>query len=200
MKQTETYKFNLIETSDDFGPEKLNENAEAVERELLAARADAAAGDAAVRTEFAAGDAAVRAEFAAADKTLSNTIAAVEKGANFVHLAGPVDNGSSFTSTVIDLSRVDMSQYRALLIFARGYISNTISAGGLSTTVGQSGHIVLWLMQTGVQDAMAGTGFYSVNGAPYTIDIYRVSDTRWNSISQISLSKVYFVDVYGIKA
>ena len=34
MKQTETYKLSLIETSDPFSPEALNDNAEALEKEL----------------------------------------------------------------------------------------------------------------------------------------------------------------------
>ena len=34
MQHTKKYKFNLIETSDPFSPEKLNANAEAVEAEL----------------------------------------------------------------------------------------------------------------------------------------------------------------------
>ena len=187
MKQTETYKFNLIEASDDFGPEKLNENAEAVERELLAARADAAAGDN-----------TVRAEFAAADKALSNTIAAVEKGANFVHLAGPVDYGSSSKSATIDLSGVSMSQYRALLLFVRGYSNNAVTAGGVTCTITADGHSVLWLMQTGAQDALVGTRFNS--STKDSAGLYSFNTSVWNSLSQILLSKVYFVDVYGIKA
>ena len=45
MQQTETYKFNLIEPSDTFSPDPLNENMEKVEAQLDAARAEAAAGD-----------------------------------------------------------------------------------------------------------------------------------------------------------
>ncbi|MBD5083586.1 MAG: hypothetical protein HDT33_00570 [Clostridiales bacterium] len=48
MQQTETYKFNLIEASDKFLPAPLNENMEKVEAQLDAARAEAAAGDAAL--------------------------------------------------------------------------------------------------------------------------------------------------------
>ena len=36
MQQTEKYKFNLIETSDAFGPEKLNDNAQKLEDALSA--------------------------------------------------------------------------------------------------------------------------------------------------------------------
>ena len=48
MQQTEKYKFNLIESSDTFSPAPLNENMEKVEAQLDAARAEAAAGDAAL--------------------------------------------------------------------------------------------------------------------------------------------------------
>ena len=51
MQQTETYKLNLIETSDTFSPAPLNENAQKLESALTAARAEAAAG-------ITAGDAA----------------------------------------------------------------------------------------------------------------------------------------------
>lgn len=43
MQQTEKYKFNLIETSDDFSPTPLNKNAETAERELARVEAQAAA-------------------------------------------------------------------------------------------------------------------------------------------------------------
>ncbi len=45
MQQTGKYQFNLIETSDAFSPDPLNENMEKVEAQFDAARAEAAAGD-----------------------------------------------------------------------------------------------------------------------------------------------------------
>ena len=57
MKQTETYKLSLIETSDTFSPDALNDNAEALEKEL--ARIDAALGTKAPQTEIARIDAAL---------------------------------------------------------------------------------------------------------------------------------------------
>lgn len=48
MQQTETYKLNLVEGEDPFSPLPLNENAEKLEAAITAARADAAAGDAAL--------------------------------------------------------------------------------------------------------------------------------------------------------
>ena len=48
MQQTEKYQFNLIEPSDTFSPDPLNENMEKVEVQLDTVRAEAAAGDAAL--------------------------------------------------------------------------------------------------------------------------------------------------------
>ncbi len=48
MQQTQTYKLNLVEGEDPFSPLPLNENAEKLEAAISAARADAAAGDAAL--------------------------------------------------------------------------------------------------------------------------------------------------------
>ena len=48
MQQTEKYQFNLIETSDTFSPDPLNENMEKLEAALDAVTAHADAGDAAL--------------------------------------------------------------------------------------------------------------------------------------------------------
>ena len=48
MQQTQAYKLNLIETSDTFSPAPLNENAQKLEQAVEAARAEAAAGEAAL--------------------------------------------------------------------------------------------------------------------------------------------------------
>ena len=82
MRQTETYNLKLIETSDPFGPEALNANAETLEAQL--ARVDAAAAaetvrmdgeisrvDAAVAAEQSAREAAVAAEEAARKSAVS---------------------------------------------------------------------------------------------------------------------------------
>ncbi len=48
MQHTETYNLNLIETSDTFSPDPLNQNAQALEDAVEAARAEAQAADAAL--------------------------------------------------------------------------------------------------------------------------------------------------------
>ena len=48
MQHTDKYQLNLIETSDTFSPEALNENAQKLEAALEAVRAEAATGDAAL--------------------------------------------------------------------------------------------------------------------------------------------------------
>ena len=54
MQQTTKYKFNLIETSDPFGPEALNKNTQAVEDKLSAVEAAHAADKAALQTAIQA--------------------------------------------------------------------------------------------------------------------------------------------------
>lgn len=58
MKQTTKYKLNLIEASDPFGPEALNQNTQAVEDKLAALDAASAAHDAAIQTAQATANAA----------------------------------------------------------------------------------------------------------------------------------------------
>ncbi len=53
MQQTGKYQFNLIETSDAFSPDPLNENMEKVEAQFDAVRAEAAAGDEALDARVA---------------------------------------------------------------------------------------------------------------------------------------------------
>ena len=48
MQHTETYNLNLIETSDTFSPDPLNQNAQALEDAVEAARAEARAADSAL--------------------------------------------------------------------------------------------------------------------------------------------------------
>ena len=48
MQQTKTYKLNLIETSDTFSPDPLNENTEKLEAEVSAEAAARQSGDAAL--------------------------------------------------------------------------------------------------------------------------------------------------------
>lgn len=53
MKQTETYQLNLIEPSDVFSPDPLNQNMERAEAALEAARAEAKAADDALDARIA---------------------------------------------------------------------------------------------------------------------------------------------------
>lgn len=59
MQQTETYKLNLIEKTDTFSPDALNENARKVENALSAATAHTDAGDRAEASARASADAAL---------------------------------------------------------------------------------------------------------------------------------------------
>lgn len=92
MQQTETYKLNLIETSDPFSPNPLNENAEKTEAAIEAARAEAAAA-------AAAGDDAVRAEAAAAHDALEQRVVTLEGK----HVVGGTYKGTGSGTQTIEL-------------------------------------------------------------------------------------------------
>ena len=82
MQQTETYKLNLIETSDPFSPEPLNKNMEAVEAQLAAVCGEFAAADAGLSAQLAALDSA-KAEQTALDAglaALSGRVGTLEDG------------------------------------------------------------------------------------------------------------------------
>ena len=59
MQQTTKYKLDLIEKTDAFSPDALNQNMEKVEAQFDAARAEAAAGDAAEAAARTAADTAL---------------------------------------------------------------------------------------------------------------------------------------------
>ena len=54
MQQTETYKLNLIETSDTFSPDPLNQNTQKIEEVMSAETAQRAAGDEALSSRVTA--------------------------------------------------------------------------------------------------------------------------------------------------
>ena len=76
MQQTTPYKFNLIETSDTFGPAPLNDNAQNMEDQLTALAVTEAANKAALeqamaaqKSELQAADAALQAAMGIGGKT-----------------------------------------------------------------------------------------------------------------------------------
>ena len=204
MQQTEKYKFNLIETSDAFSPEALNQNAQKLEDALITHEASVDSALKSQELEWQAADNTVRAEFAAADSALSQTIAAVEKGASLFHLAGPVNNASTKKTFTIDLSGIDMSEYRALLLFALTGEGAAITCGSLSikpysTSTMPSLPSVIWIcyMLSGIRIHCSTAYSGNIHGQSSSA----IGSTEWTAIDHLKCSdKVFFIDVYGIKA
>ena len=201
MQQTTKYKFSLIDRNDAFSPDELNKNAEAVERELarvetetaaaLASRkSEAAAGDAAVRAEFAAADAKLSQAITAVDTKLSQTITAVEQGAKLFHLAGPVinNNPTGTPYTTVDLSGIDMTQYKALVCFTYSTFLAKITFGGLSGS--NFGNSIGVIFNAGGYDVMVG-----INAGSSACS----AETQWNTVKELQCNRMAYIDVYGIK-
>ena len=100
MQQTEKYQFNLIETSDAFGPEALNENAEAVERELLAVRSELAAAGAADKAELQAAAAADKAELQTAIQKAQSVADSAYKPGQLPYATGYYHGGGDTPITI----------------------------------------------------------------------------------------------------
>ena len=79
MQETTNHHFKLIDTSDVFGPEALNDNARAMEAALDALSNAYAAADAALADAYAAADAALSSAYAAADAALDKKITDLTK-------------------------------------------------------------------------------------------------------------------------
>ena len=143
MQQTNKYHFNLIDTSDPFGPEALNGNAQKLETAL---NQHEAAVDAALASHKSATDAALasqKREWQAADTALSQNITAVntrvtavETAANIVRLGYAVTTVNDQALT-FNRSGVNMNSYACLLILCTGggNVSRTLSVNGTKVTV-----------------------------------------------------------------
>ena len=81
MQQTEKYKFNIIETSDSFGPDALNANARTAEAQLAALAAADTANRTALEQALAAQKSTHAADKAALDAAVNALKADVHPGA-----------------------------------------------------------------------------------------------------------------------
>ena len=135
MQQTETYKLNLIETSDTFSPNPLNENAQKLEAAL-------AEGLAAVRADAAAGTAAEANARAAATAALEQRIITLEGK----HVVGGTYVGTGSGTLVIELGFtpivvfVYQSNIRSTMIYRGSALSSPkIEEGGFSVKFVEGG-------------------------------------------------------------
>ena len=128
MQQTNKYHFNIIDPSDDFSPEKLNDNARTLEAALTQHETTVSA---ALAQHKSATDSALSAHESAANARVSAVEARVDAGANFVKLG----SGTAATSKTVtfDLSGVNMNDYAALLLFGSAY--GTDASSTLSTVL-----------------------------------------------------------------
>lgn len=158
MKQTNYYKLNLIETSDRFSPDPLNENTRLLEQALntvsAGTDAEARARAAADTTEAQARAAAVNSEAqtrAAADSALSSRVAALEL--HKIAVGSYTGSGTasrtiklSFTPSVVFLGYSGMTtfavsgapQANVLEIVSGGFKAS----GAASATVGASSGVM----------------------------------------------------------
>ena len=199
MQQTEKYKFNIIETSDAFGPEALNGNAQKLETAL---NQHEAAVDSALKSQTL--------EWQAADTALSQTIAAVEEGARLFHLAGPVNNDTDKRAFSISLSGIDITKYRALLLIAVTNDGAVITCDGANFGItGYSASSVtkassiIWIFDAGYSVKVHCTTSTPSGSVPYVRPPQSLSTISaiWEAIDHLDCnSNVVFLDVYGIRA
>ena len=206
MQQTTKYHFNIIDPSDDFSPKPLNENAQKLEDALIAHEGAVSAALAAKADKTALD--AQKSQLDAADKALSQTITAVEKGANLYHLAGPMVRSSTSDPVFsVDLSGIDINQYRALLVIARVGARGEITAGSIkalvSATEGFYTGSMVWFLNTGTTvTVLTKTVSYNTITGYYGASLGgQFSETGWSQMTRISgNSTVMTMDVYGLKA
>ena len=197
MHQTDKYKFSIIDPSDNFSPDALNDNANKLEASLITHEAalaqhksETTAALAANKAEAEAALAAQKKEWQAADTTLSQTIAAVEKGASLVHLGGPLTGAGT-----IDLSGVDMSKYRALLAFAYVLNASTVSIKNLSLQTSGGGATLIWIYNTLKDIAIHCTSTYTSGTVRYN-----TTGLTWENLDRLECTNtVTFIDLYGVK-
>ena len=216
MQHTDKYKFNIIDPSDDFSPDALNDNAKKLETALLEHKSET---DAALSQHKSETNAAL----ATHESTMNTRVAAVETavdaGARFVKLGGGTANITGQTIT-FNLSGVNMNDYAALLMFSSangmggtGYLTLVLSINGITTINTLSGSITytssgLTVLQPigSYVSAMALYGAGAGEGQTAT-DTGSVRSARitqkWASITSLSVLCAAVssatVSLYGVK-
>ena len=212
MQQTNKYKFNLIETTDAFSPNPLNDNAKKLEDALITHEA---AVDSALKSQKMEWQAAHN-DLKAADAALAQTVAAVEKGAYFFKLgetAAVADN----QAVTFSLSGLKLTQYAALLLITGGtgnafsvnlavngtIIANIVSASGAGTGANYHGACIAALIPAGHSVVLTG-----INGGIRSSGMFGGTSggtlgLTWASITQLQFTGSIpagtgFI-VYGIK-
>ena len=206
MQQTEKYHFNIIDPSDNFSPDALNDNAQkletalnqheaAVDAALSQHKSETTAALSQHKSETTAALAAQKKEWQAADTTLSQTITAVEKGAKLVHLGGPLTGAGT-----ISLAGVDMTQYRALLVFAYVNNVNNTAITNLNFRAGAPGATIIWIYNMQGNFAVHGTSVYASSSGDGLRTPFSWNSGAWSTLNRLECtSALSFIDLYGIK-
>ena len=170
MQQTTKYQFNLIDTSDAFSPNPLNENAQKLEAALIGH------------------EAAVEAR-----------LVKCEEENAFVHLLGPVEQ-TSWTLTVdlsgVDMSKYRA----LFAVVHSGKSSGSVKVDGLSLDLNSYFTGMVWFLNAGGWAAIFGGGAWSTTILGSTAGGTLSGSTKWDSIKSIVWQGVEFLDLYGVKA
>ena len=201
MQQTEKYHFNIIDPSDDFSPEKLNENARRLETALL----DHEAAVSATLSQH-------KSETDAALARQAETVVQCREENCLFKLGGPTTLAAPGGDITFSLSGVDMSRYAALLLV------HTVNRAERSTELYLNNQQVASLFRTGGFSfgAVACTAviYQPVRNCVGTVTVYLdglddratpklggggIEDTSWIDATSLRLTNSDFAVLYGLK-
>ena len=201
MQQTEKYHFNIIDPSDDFSPEKLNENARKLETALLDHKAET---DTTLSRHKSETDAALARQ--------AETVVQCREENCLFKLGGPTMLAGRGGDIIFSLSGVDMSQYAALLLvhtvnFAELssvlYLDNTEIATAVITNGYNFGAVACtMIIHQPVRNCVGAMTFFldglNDNARP-TLRGSAVEGVAWVGASSVKLTKADFAVLYGLK-
>ena len=191
MQQTEKYKFKLIETSDPFSPDAINDHAQQLESALL-------------KHETAV-DAALTQHKTETDTRLfqqdAQIVQAREENA-MISLGEAMKDSDGFT---FDLSGVDMDRFAVLLLFVAGRGDAAVRINKLEvTTMGSypnyTGGGVVRLVRTGSGIDTSSVFSYVTDFPEATGNHATFTKVAWTNVKSVTVSPVAsYARLYGLK-
>ena len=212
MQQTETYKFKLIETSDPFSPDAINDHARQLEAALLGHKAETDAALSQHEGAVAAALASHKTDTDAALARQAETVVQCQEQNCLFKLGGPTALAADGEIT-FSLTGVDMSQYAALLLV---YTLNKLRA---STVLYLNGKEVATLLTTSsvssgvtactvvmphlLKNVVAAQTFFlngfDEYGKTATITGGAAGGMDWNGVKSLKLVNADYAVLYGLK-
>ena len=212
MRQTEKYKFKLIETSDPFSPDAINDHAQALEDELLRYETG-------VDQRIAAHEGAVSSALAqhhsdtdAALARQTETVVQCREQNCLFKLGGPTTLAAPGGDITFSLTGVDMSQYAALLLvhtvnraerYTELYLNNKQVASLFSTGGYSFGAVACTaVIYQPVRNCIGALTFYldGLNdSARPSVGGGALENTSWTGASSLRLTNADFAVLYGLK-